>query len=62
MTPRLRSCGRPECRICRWRDEEHPDSGHPPRESLAMALLGLAGIVLLFVLAFVLLPVLGGLK
>ena len=32
----------------------------PPRESLAMALLGLAGIVLLFLLAFFVLPVLGG--
>ena len=38
----------------------HLPPDDPPRESLAMALLGLAGIVLLFVLAFVLLPVLGG--
>lgn len=58
MTPRLRACGDADCRICRWRDTNPPDSGHPEDEPLASALVGVAAIVLLFVVAFVLLPVL----
>lgn len=69
MTPRLRPCGDPSCHICRWRDTDPPDSGHPvdddPRkasswenESLASLLLGAAILVAIFVLAFVVLPVL----
>ena len=56
MTP-WRDCGNPACRQCRWhRAAAPPDSGHP--ESLASLLLGAAALVLLFVVAFVLLPVL----
>ena len=61
MNPALRPCGNPDCRICQWRDEEHQDSGHSveePSESLAMALLGTAAIILLAAVAFLLLPVL----
>lgn len=58
MTPRLRPCGIPECRICRWNDETHHDSGHVAEsEPFAVALVGMAAIVLLFVLTFVVLPV-----
>jgi hypothetical protein len=58
VTPRLRRCGNPDCRICRWRDEEHPDSGHPVDESVASLLLGTAAVVLWFVLMLLVLPVL----
>jgi len=45
MTRRLRDCGNPACRICRWnRDDAPPDSGHP--ESLASTLLAFAGVAL----------------
>ena len=45
--PSLRQCGNPACRICRNNvPGEPPDSGHPPRESLASLFLGLAAIVL----------------
>ncbi len=57
MSPPLRPCGRPECRICRWRAGDRPDSGQPG-ETLASLLLGAAVIVLVFTLAFVLLPAL----
>ena len=58
MTPRVRPCGNEACRICRHNIAgEAPDSGHP-EESLASLLLGAAALLLLFVLAFVLLPVL----
>ena len=61
MTPRLRDCGNPACRICRWnRDGYPPDSGHPVRDwrPWAGAVMGTVAIVALAVLAFVLLPVL----
>lgn len=58
MTPRLRPCGRPGCHVCRWRDTDPPDSGHPVDDSLAMLFLGGAAIVVLFVLAFIVGPVL----
>ena len=62
MTPNLRPCGVPECKICRFNiPGEPPDSGHPD-ESLAHYLVQLALATIfflsLFVLAFVLLPVL----
>jgi hypothetical protein len=58
--PRFVPCGRPDCSICRHNSEgEPPDSGHPTEERLARDLLvGAVGIGLLFVLLFVLLPVL----
>ncbi|MCU0894790.1 MAG: hypothetical protein MUD06_10795 [Rhodospirillales bacterium] len=58
--PRFIPCGRPDCAICRHNIEgEPPDSGHPTEERLALELLtGAVGIGLLFVLLFVLLPVL----
>jgi hypothetical protein len=52
MTGPLRPCGNPRCRLCNPRPLPEPES-----ESLAMLLLGMAGIVVLFVLAFFLLPV-----
>lgn len=57
MSPPVRPCGRPECRICRWQSGDQPDSGQPG-ESPASLALGLAALVLVFILAFVLLPVL----
>ena len=52
MTPRLRPCDNPVCRICCYRIYgAPPDSGHP--EPRRHALLGLAGVVL-FALAVVL--------
>jgi hypothetical protein len=54
---RLRACGNPDCRICRWRDDEHPDCGHPEDESLASLLVGMAVVVLWFVVMLLILPV-----
>lgn len=60
MTPRLRPCDDPDCRICRHNvPGEPPDSGHVAEgDELASALLGVAAIVLLFIVAFLLIPVL----
>lgn len=59
MTGPLRNCGRPDCKLCRWNDEQYQDSGHPDdRLDLAEALVGIAAIVLLAVVFFVLIPVL----
>ena len=63
MTPRLRPCGNPDCRICQWRDEEirdlgYPESGHDEDEPLAMTAIGVAAIVLLGVFFFLLAPAL----
>lgn len=55
--PRLRQCGNPDCRICRWNDDEHDDNGHPD-DTLAELLIGAAAIAILFLMAVVLLPVL----
>ena len=56
MTP-WRDCGNERCRQCRWRREAvPPDSGHP--EPFPMRLLGAAALTLLFVFAFMLLPIL----
>jgi len=52
MTPRLRPCDNPVCRICRHRILGAPPA-EPPREPRASTLLGLAGVVL-FALAVVL--------
>ena len=53
MSGALRPCGRAECRLC------NPRPIHEERhETLAELLLGAAMLVLLFILAFVLLPVL----
>ena len=52
MSGPFRPCGRPECRLCNPLPAPEPES-----ETLAMALLGLAGIVVMFLLTFVLLPV-----
>jgi hypothetical protein len=56
---RLRDCGNPDCRICRWNDEEHQDSGHvvDERLGLAEAFVGMAALVLLFAVLFIILPV-----
>lgn len=52
MSGPLRPCGNERCRLC------NPIPGpEPESETLAMALLGLAGIVAMFVVLFVLLPV-----
>jgi len=58
MNTRLRSCGNPDCRICRLNvPGEPPDSGHPDeRLGLAEALIGMAAIVVLFAVFFVILP------
>ena len=53
MTGPLRFCGRAECRLC------HPIPA-PPEErlGLAEAFIGMAAIVLLFAVLFIILPVL----
>lgn len=61
MTPRLRPCGNPECRICRWNDEQHHDSGHPveaPADTWMNLALGAAALVIAFIFFFVMLPAL----
>ena len=45
MMPRLRPCGNPTCRICRYRIYGAPPE-EPEREPLRLALLALAGVVL----------------
>lgn len=62
MTPRLRPCGIPECRICRHNvPGEPPDSGHVEEpEPLVLALIGTAALVVLFIVAFVVMPVVLG--
>ena len=48
------------CGVNRWHAHwapRPPEGAEPPRESLAMLLIGGAALVLLFVLLFVLLPV-----
>ena len=57
--PRFIPCGRSECRICRNNvPGEPPDSGHPPRESLASLFLGLAAIVVILLFVVLIVPVL----
>lgn len=60
MTTPLRPCGRPECVLCNPRrrpPHARPAAGEERRETLAMALLGAACIVALFLLVFVVLPI-----
>jgi len=53
--PRFVPCGRSDCAICRY----HEGEPEPTEERLALELLaGAVGVVLLFVVLFVLLPVL----
>ena len=54
--PRIRQCGNPDCRICRREREGPPPVTHD--DSIAELLLGAAAIALLFVAAFLLIPVL----
>lgn len=55
----VRPCDIPECRICRWNDEQYQDSGHvvDERLGLAEAFIGTAAIVAWFAFFLVLLPV-----
>jgi hypothetical protein len=53
MTTPLRPCGRDACRLCNPR----PIHEEPRGETLAELLLGAAMLGLVFILAFVLLPV-----
>ena len=56
MTGPFRRCGRPDCKLCRWNDDQYQDSGHPVDEPLAISALGIAAIVLLAIVAFIILP------
>jgi hypothetical protein len=57
VTPRLRQCGNPACRICAYNvPGEVPDSGH--QDTLAELLLATAAVIVFGIFAFVLLPVL----
>lgn len=59
MSPRVRQCGNPQCAICRFNEDGlPPDSGHPVNEDLAELALGAAMIIGLFLLLFVVWPVL----
>jgi hypothetical protein len=55
VTPRLRQCGNPACRICAYNvPGEVPDSGH--QDTLAELLLATAAVIIFGIAAIVLWP------
>jgi hypothetical protein len=56
MTPRLRPCGNPDCRICAFNMRGEPPAERP--DFFAENLLGAAALILFFVFLVMLLPVL----